>query len=148
MIGPGGVGKTRLAIQAAHVSIKKFKDGVSWVDLVGLQDGSLIPQEIAQGLYVRDIQNQPVIETLKTHSKSKELLLVLDNCEHLIEACAQTVESLLAACPKLKILATSRERLDLFTETTWNVPSLPLPEMQKSLSLKQLKEFASIELLR
>jgi len=146
MIGPGGVGKTRLAIQTAHASIKKFKDGVCWVELVGLQDGSLIPQEIAQALDVREVSNQPMIETLKTHLKSKELLLVLDNCEHLIEACAQTVEGLLAACPKLKILATSRERLDLFNETTWNVPSLPLPEMQGSLSLKQLREFASIEL--
>jgi len=146
VIGPGGVGKTRLAIQTAHASIKKFKDGVCWVELVGLQDGSLIPQEIAQALDVREVSNQPMLETLKTHLKSKELLLVLDNCEHLIEACAQTVESLLAACPKLKILATSRERLDLFNETTWNVPSLPLPEIQKSLSLKQLKEFASIEL--
>lgn len=146
MIGPGGVGKTRLAIQTAHDSIKKFKAGVCWVELVGLQDGSLIPQEIAQALDVREVSNQPMMETLKTHLKSKELLLVLDNCEHLIEACAQTVEGLLAACPKLKILATSRERLDLFNETTWNVPSLPLPEMQGSLSLKQLKEFASIEL--
>jgi len=87
-----------------------------------------------------------MMETLKTHLKSKGLLLVLDNCEHLIEACAQTVEGLLAACPKLKILATSRERLDLFNETTWNVPSLPLPGMHQSLSLQQLKEFASIEL--
>jgi len=146
MIGPGGVGKTRLAIQTAHASIKKFKDGVCWVELVGLQDGSLIPQEIAQALDVREVSNQPMLETLKTHLKSKGLLLVLDNCEHLIENCAQTVEGLLAPCPKLKILATSRERLDLFNETTWNVPSLPLPEMQGSLSLKQLKGFASIEL--
>jgi len=146
MIGPGGVGKTRLAIQTAHDSIKKFKDGVCWVELVGLQDGSLIPQEVAQSLSVREASNQPMMETLKTHLKSKGLLLVLDNCEHLIENCAQTVEGLLASCPKLKILATSRERLDLFNETTWNVPSLPLPEMRQALSLKQLKEFASIEL--
>jgi non-specific serine/threonine protein kinase len=146
MIGPGGVGKTRLAIQTAHDSKKKFKDGVCWVDLVGLQDGLLIPQEIARALDVREVPNQPMLETLKTHLKSNGLLLVLDNCEHLIEACAQTADGLLAACPKLKILATSRERLDLFNETTWNVPSLPLPEMQKSLSPKQLKEFASIEL--
>lgn len=146
LIGPGGVGKTRLAIQTAHDSIKKFKEGVYWVELVGLQDGSLIPQEISQVLGVREVSNQPMMETLKTHLKSKALLLVLDNCEHLIAACAQTVEGLLASCPKLKILATSRERLDLFNETTWNVPSLPLPEMRQSLSLKQLKEIASIEL--
>ena len=117
LIGPGGVGKTRLAIQTAHDSIKKFKDAVCWVELVGLQDGSLIPHEIAQALDLREVSSQPMMETLKTHLKSKGLLLVLDNCEHLIEACAQTVEGLLAACPKLKILATSRERLDLFNET-------------------------------
>jgi predicted ATPase/DNA-binding SARP family transcriptional activator len=146
LTGPGGVGKTRLAIQTARYAIKKFKDGIFWVDLVGLQDSSLIPQKIAQELNVREVSNQPMIETLKTHLKSKDLLLVLDNCEHLIEACAQTVEGLLGACPKLKILATSRERLDLFNETAWNVPSLPLPEMQQAFSLKQLKEFASIGL--
>lgn len=146
MIGPGGVGKTRLAIQTAHASIKKFKAGVCWVELVGLQDGSLIPQEIARALDVHEVSNQPIIETLKTHLRSKELLLVFDNCEHLIDASAQTIEGLLSACPKLRILATSRERLDLFNETTWNVPSLPLPEMQGSLSLKQFMEFASVEL--
>lgn len=146
MIGPGGVGKTRLAIQTAQDSIKKFKDGVCWVELVGLQDGSLIPQEIAQALNVYEGSNQSILETLKINLKSKDLLLVLDNCEHLIEACAQTVEGLLVSCPKIKILATSRERLDLFNETTWNVPSLPLPEMQQAFSLKQLRNFASIEL--
>jgi non-specific serine/threonine protein kinase len=65
MIGSGGVGKTRLAIQTAYDSIKKFKDGVCWVELVGLQDGSLIPQEIAQALDVREVSNQPMMITLK-----------------------------------------------------------------------------------
>jgi predicted ATPase/DNA-binding SARP family transcriptional activator len=146
LTGPGGVGKTRLAIQTANDSIKKFKDGVFWVGLVGLSDGSLIPQEIAQSLNVREVSHEPLTETLKTFLKSKDVLLVLDNCEHLIEACAHIVEQLLSACPKTKILATSRERLDLFNETTWHVPSLQLPEVGQTLSLKKLKEFASIEL--
>jgi predicted ATPase/DNA-binding SARP family transcriptional activator len=146
LIGSGGVGKTRLAIQTAHVSVRKFKDGAYWVELVGLQDGSLIPQEIAQSLSVREVSNEPLTTTLKTFLKSKELLLVLDNCEHLIESCAQIVEQLLSTCPKLKILATSRERLDLFNETTWHVPSLQLPETGQILPLKKLKEFASVEL--
>jgi predicted ATPase/DNA-binding SARP family transcriptional activator len=146
LTGPGGVGKTRLAIQTAHDSIKTFKDGVFWVGFVGLSDENLIPQEIAQSLNMREISTEPMIETLKTYLKSKDILIVLDNCEHLIRSCAQHTEQLLGACPKLKILATSRERLDLFNETTWNVPSLPLPEMQQALSLKQLKEFASIQL--
>jgi predicted ATPase/DNA-binding SARP family transcriptional activator len=146
LTGPGGVGKTRLAIQTAHDSIKKFKDGVFWVGLVGLSDANLIPQEIAQSLNVREASQEPLIETLKRHLKSKDLLLILDNCEHLIRACAQYAERLLSACPKLKILATSIEALGLFNENTWQVPSLPLPEMPESLSLQELQEFASIEL--
>jgi len=145
LTGPGGVGKTRLAIQTAHNSIKKFKDGVFWVGLVGLSDGNLIPQEIAQSFNVREASDEPLIETLKTYLKSKELLLAMDNCEHLIRDCAQYAEQLLAACPRLKILATSIEALGLFNEAIWQVPSLPLPEIQQH-SLKELQEFASIEL--
>jgi non-specific serine/threonine protein kinase len=146
LTGPGGVGKTRLAIETAQHSLKNFKDGVFWVGLVGLSDENLIPQEMARSLNVREVQNEPLIETLKTHLKSKDLLLVIDNCEHLIRACAQYAEQLLSASPKLKILATSIEALGLFNETTWQVPSLPLPEMQGPLSLKELQEFASIKL--
>ncbi|HKY55079.1 MAG TPA: tetratricopeptide repeat protein [Anaerolineales bacterium] len=146
LTGTGGMGKTRLAIQTANDSIDKCIDGMVWVSLVGLSDENLIPQEIAQSLNVREISNEPLIETLKTYLKTKDLLLVVDNCEHLIKACAQYVEQLLAACPKLKILATSTESLGLFNETIWQVPSLPLPEMRESLSIKELQEFASIEL--
>jgi predicted ATPase/DNA-binding SARP family transcriptional activator len=148
LTGPGGVGKSRLAIQTAHDSIKKFKEGVVWVGLVGLSDENLIPQEIAQALSMREISQEPLIETLMTHLKSRDFLLVLDNCEHLIRACAQYVEQLLTACPKMKILTTSIEALGIFNETVWQVPSLPLPEMQAPLSLKELQEFASIELFR
>jgi non-specific serine/threonine protein kinase len=116
------------------------------VELVGLQDSSLIPQEIAKALNVHEVPGQSIMETLKSQLKFKGLLLVLDNCEHLIEACAQTIEALLASSPNLRILATSRERLDLFNETIWNVPSLQLPELHQSLSLEQLQEFASVEL--
>jgi predicted ATPase/DNA-binding SARP family transcriptional activator len=146
LTGPGGVGKTRLAIRTASHSIKKFKDGVFWVGLVGLSDENLLPQEIAQSLKVREVSNELVIETLKTNLKSKDLLIVLDNCEHLIKACAYYAEQLLAACPKLKILATSIEALGIFNETIWQVPSLSLPEVQQSLSIKELQEYASIEL--
>ena len=146
LTGPGGVGKTRLAIQIAHDSIKKFNDGVFWVGLVGLSDGSLIPQEIAQSLKVRGASGEPFIESLKTYLETKDVLLVIDNCEHLIRAFAEYAEQLLAACPKLKILATSIEVLGLFNELIWQVSSLPLPEKQEPLSLMDFKEFASIEL--
>ena len=124
LTGTGGIGKTRLAIQTANDSIHKFKDSVYWVSLVGISDESLIPQEIAHSLNLREASDQPLIDTLKTHLQSKDVLLVMDNCEHLIRACAHSAEQLLAACPKLTILATSRERLAIPNETAWHVPSL------------------------
>lgn len=145
LTGSGGVGKTRLAIQSSNKLAGKFKDGVWWVELVGLNDPLLMPQAIAKVVGVREVSYEPVIETLKVHLKSKDLLLVLDNCEHLIEASAKYAEHLLAACPNLKLLATSRERLGIFNETTWHVPSLPLPE-GRSLPLKGLKAIASVGL--
>ena len=146
LTGPGGVGKTRLAIETAQHSLKNFKDGVFWVGLVGLSDENLIPQEMARSLNIREVPHESLMETLKTNLKSKDLLIVLDNCEHLIRACAQNAEQLLAGCLKLKILATSIEAFGLFNETTWQVPSLPLPEMRGPLSVKELQEFASIKL--
>ena len=146
LTGPGGVGKTRLAIETAQHSLKNFKDGVFWVGLVGLSDANLIPQEMARSLNIREVAHEPLMETLETHLKSKDLLIVLDNCEHLIRACAHYVEEMLAACPKLKILATSIEALGIFNETTWQVPSLALPESQRLFSPKELKEYSSIEL--
>ena len=145
LTGSGGVGKTRLAIQSSNKLAEKFKDGVWWVDLVGLNDPLLMPQAIAKVVGVREVSSEPIMETLKNALKSKDLLLVLDNCEHLIDAAAKYAEHLLAACPNLKILATSRERLGIFNETAWHVPSLPLPE-GSSFPLKELKAFASVGL--
>jgi predicted ATPase/DNA-binding SARP family transcriptional activator len=146
LTGSGGVGKTRLAIHTANDVIRKFKDGVFWVGLVGLSDENLIPQAIAGSLNVREGSDEPLMETLKTYLKPREILLVIDNCEHLIRDCAHYAEQLLAACPKLKILATSIEALGIFNETTWQVPSLPLPESKRSFSPKELKQYSSIEL--
>jgi predicted ATPase/DNA-binding SARP family transcriptional activator len=146
LTGSGGVGKTRLAIHTAHDLSRRFKDGVFWVGLVGLSDENLIPQVIAGSLNVLQLSDESLIETLQSYLKPKEVLLVVDNCEHLIRACAQVAEQLLAACPKLKILATSIEALGLFSEVPWQVPSLPLPEMQGSLSPEKIQGFASVEL--
>ncbi len=146
LTGPGGVGKTRLAIRAAAESSKNFRDGASWVSLVGLSDANLVPQEIAESLGVREVSSEPLVQTLITHLRSSQLLLVLDNCEHLIQACARMAEQLLAACPGLSILTTSIEGLGLFNETIWQVPSLPLPGAQLALSLKELREIESVRL--
>jgi predicted ATPase/DNA-binding SARP family transcriptional activator len=146
LIGSGGVGKTRLAIQSANRLINKFKDGVWWVDLVGLTDPSRVPQAVAQVVDVPGIPNQPLIKTLAEYIRTKQTLLILDNCEHLISACAQLADQLLSACEKLKILATSREGLDLLGERIWPVPSLSLPEMQATYAIKSLNKFESIRL--
>jgi predicted ATPase/DNA-binding SARP family transcriptional activator len=146
LTGSGGVGKTRLAIQTANRLISKFKDGVWWVDLVGLADPLRVPQAVAQVVEVPGIPNQPLIKTLTEHFRSKQVLLILDNCEHLISACAQLADYLLSTCKKLKILATSREGLDILGETIWSVPSLSLPEMQEAYAIKSLNKFESIRL--
>jgi predicted ATPase/DNA-binding SARP family transcriptional activator len=146
LTGSGGVGKTRLAIQTSHTLVKKFKDGVWWVDLVGLADQSLVPQEVAKVVDAREVPNQLMIETLVKHLGSKELLFVLDNCEHLISACAQLADRLLSVCKNLKILATSREALDILGETILHVPSLSLPDAQGSFVVKSLNKFESVRL--
>ncbi len=146
LTGSGGVGKTRLAIQSANRLIGKFKDGVWWVDLVGLNDPSLVPKTVAQALDVHEVPNQPVVETLIEYFQTKQILLVLDNCEHLISACAQLADSLLAACRNLKILATSREALDILGETIWPAPSLSLPDMQEAFAARTLNKFESVHL--
>jgi predicted ATPase/DNA-binding SARP family transcriptional activator len=148
LTGPGGVGKTRLAIQAARNFLQAAKAEVYWIGLVGISDPNLIPQEIAKALQVHEVQPQPLIDTVTGHLMSKEVLLIFDNCEQMIRGCAQYAEQLLAACPKLKILATSIEGLGLFNETTWQVPSLPLPETKRVASVKELQQYASIELFQ
>jgi predicted ATPase/DNA-binding SARP family transcriptional activator len=146
LMGSGGVGKTRLAIEAGNKLISKFKEGVWWIDLAALNDPLLVPQEVAKVVDAREIPNQPLIETLIEHLQSKQLLLILDNCEHLISACAQLADRLLSGCKGLKILATSREALDILGETPWPVPSLSLPNIQETLEVKSLSKFESIRL--
>ncbi|HKY56193.1 MAG TPA: BTAD domain-containing putative transcriptional regulator, partial [Anaerolineales bacterium] len=146
LTGSGGVGKTRLAIQAANKLISKFKDGVWWVDLVGITDPVRVPQAAAQAVDVPGIPNQPLSKTLAEYFRTKKTLFILDNCEHLISACAQLADQLLGVCENLKILATSREALDILGETIWPVPSLSLPEAQEAYAIKSLNKFESIRL--
>ncbi len=140
LTGSGGVGKTRLAIQSSNRLLSRFKDGVWWVDLGGLSDPLLVGHEVAKAAGAREESNQPMIETLVKHFGSKQSLIVLDNCEHLILACAQLADRLLSACKNLKLLTTSREALDILGETTWPVPSMSLPAVQESFSVKVLSK--------
>jgi predicted ATPase/DNA-binding SARP family transcriptional activator len=145
LTGAGGSGKTRLAIHAATDLIDSFKDGVWWIELAPLIEPALIPSAVAKALGIDNRSDQPLTETLKQYLYNKKLLLVLDNCEHLIEACAHLAEFLLISCADLKILATSREALSLTGENVWPVPPLSLPEGQITL-LALLMQYESVHL--
>src|SRR5207245_1839431 len=106
LTGPGGVGKTRLAIQVAHAIADDHLDGVWFVDLTRLSDPWLVPQAVASLLGVQEQANQPLMETLVEFLQPRQLLLVLDNCEHLLAPCAALVEALLSRSPTLQVLAT------------------------------------------
>jgi predicted ATPase len=119
LTGTGGSGKTRLALEVARDLVGAYPDGVWLVELAALSDPALVPQSVAAALSVREQPGQPLTETLSNHLGSKQMLLVLDNCEHLIEACARLVDALLNSCSGLRILATSREALGVAGETNW-----------------------------
>jgi predicted ATPase len=127
LTGPGGSGKTRLALYAAAQLADAFLEGVRVVELVSLNEEALVPQAVASALGVPQAPGQPLAAGLERFLTPKSLLLVLDNCEHLIGACATLAEQLLRACPNLRILATSREALKVPGETAWPVPPLSLP---------------------
>ena len=146
LTGAGGMGKTRLAIESSKRLLDKFKDGVWWIELAGLNDPSLVAQAVAKVLKVNEIPNQPTIETLIDNFQPKQLLLVLDNCEHLITACTQLADRLLTACENLKILTTSREALDILGEVAWPVPSLSFPESHDDFSIQDLVGSESVRL--
>jgi non-specific serine/threonine protein kinase len=125
--GTGGCGKTRLALQVASECVAAYPDGAWLVELAGLADASLVPQAVAAAVGVREVPGQPVQETLLDALRDRQLLLVLDNCEHLIEACAVLADAILRTCAELAVLATSREPLGLVGEVAWRISSLTVP---------------------
>jgi non-specific serine/threonine protein kinase len=128
LVGPGGVGKTRLALRLAARVGTGFPDGTWLVDLSALSDPSLVPQAVGDALGVRRPQDQSWLQALARVLRSLRVLLVLDNCEHLVAACAELVEGLLRRCPGLHLLATSLQPLGTAGETIWRVPPLRVPE--------------------
>src|SRR5207249_988502 len=113
LTGSGGCGKTRLALQVAAELVEAYADGVWLVGVAPLIDPALVPQSVASALGVREQPGRPLTATLTDYLRAKQVLLILDNCEHLLSACAHLAESLLRACPKLRILASSREGLGI-----------------------------------
>jgi len=146
LTGMGGCGKTRLAIQVATGLAGDYTWGVWLVELAALRDPSFVPQTVASSLGMCEQSCCTLDETLIDFLHSKQLLLILDNCEHVIGACAQLAEFLLQACPHLVILATSREALGITGELTFHVRPFSLPEPRSSLSLEALMQSEAVQL--
>jgi predicted ATPase/class 3 adenylate cyclase len=132
-IGPGGTGKTRLSLQVAAEQFSEFKDGVWLIELAQLADSRYVLSTIASTFNLREVQGVGLIDTITDYLRGKQSLLVLDNCEHLIETCARLSDHFLHACPKLKIITSSREALGISGEMIYRVPSLSLPREVEDL---------------
>ncbi len=132
LIGPGGTGKTRLSLQLAADLMPSFSDGVWLAELASLTDPALVMQSVASVFRLREQLGMPLGELVTDYLREKDLLLILDNCEHLVETCAQLVDHLLRACTRLKIIASSREALGIAGETVYRVPPLSLPAAGES----------------
>jgi predicted ATPase/DNA-binding SARP family transcriptional activator len=132
LTGPGGTGKTRLALAAARTAETSFPGGACWVALAQIDDPAIAGQAVATQLGVPDTPGQDPIEAIAKHVADHPVLVVLDNCEHLAEAAARLAEHLLAACPALVMLATSRAALGVEGELSWQVPPLSLPEVKSA----------------
>jgi class 3 adenylate cyclase/DNA-binding XRE family transcriptional regulator len=146
LTGPGGTGKTRLALHVAAEVLGTYPDGVWLIELAPLGDPALVPQAVASALGLREDTVRPTLATLTDYLSGRQILLILDNCEHMIEACAQLAEALLRACPNLHILASSREALDVAGEAPFRVPSLRAPDIRRLPALDTLGQYEAIQL--
>ncbi len=146
LTGAGGCGKTRLALQVAADLLEEYPDGVWLVELAPLADPALVPQTVASVLGVREEPGRPLTATLTDYLRLKQALLVLDNCEHLLAACAAVAEALLKTCPNLRILATSREGLGIFGETAYPVRSLACPDPRDLPPIERLRQYEAVHL--
>jgi non-specific serine/threonine protein kinase len=146
LTGAGGAGKTRLAIEVTSRLVDAFADGVCLVELAALSDPRLVPQSVAQALEVKEQPTRPLIETLSEHLASKKLLLVLDNVEHLLEACVHLVDEIIRRSADITVLVTSRERLGMTGELTYRVPSLTVPGPNETLTPETGSSYEGVRL--
>jgi predicted ATPase/DNA-binding XRE family transcriptional regulator len=146
LIGPPGIGKTRLSLEVARASLPDFPDGVFFITLAPLDDPSLIALTVAQSLNFVETNRQSATRQLSNGIRDKQMLLVLDNCEHLIEDVASLVSSLLSACPRLKVLTTSRESLRVPGEWLCTVPAFDLPAEHASVDIERVSQYSALVL--
>ncbi|HET6319231.1 MAG TPA: tetratricopeptide repeat protein, partial [Chloroflexota bacterium] len=146
LCGMGGIGKTRLSLHAAAEVLTDFADGAWMVELAPIADGRLVPSTVASVLSVKEQAGRPIVDALAKHVADRQLLLILDNCEHVLSACGELVRQLLQAGPNLRILATSREPIRVVGETTYPVPALGVPPASRSPDPATLNDYESIGL--
>jgi hypothetical protein len=146
LTGIGGCGKTRLALHVAATLAETFAGGVWLVELAPLTDPNLVAPAVAAAVGVREEPGQPLLATLLAALRARHLLLVLDNCEHLLDACAQLADTLLRGCPQLRILATSREALGIDGEVARRVPFLAVPPPRQLPAAEQLTHYEAVQL--
>jgi predicted ATPase len=146
LTGVGGCGKTRLAVGVAYNLVGSFNDGVWFVPLAPLSDPLLVPQAVASVFGLREASDRSQLEGLVGYLARRQLLLVLDNCEHLVQTCAELADVLLQACPRLRLLATGREPLHISAEMAWRVPPLAIPELRSTIRPAELLRYPAVQL--
>ncbi len=146
LLGAGGIGKTRLSLQVAADVLESHSDGAWFVELAPLPDPRLVPQAVASVLGVSEDAGRSVMDALLEHLRDRHVLLVLDNCEHLIAACAELVRRLLQSTLHMKVLASSREALNLRGETAYPVPALAIPGLARMIAPEALARYESVRL--
>lgn len=146
LTGSGGCGKTRLSLQVAADVLEQYPNGAWLVEFAPLTDPSLVPKTLGEVLGVREAPGEPVTRTLANVLKEKNMLLVLDNCEHVLEAAARLADALLKSCPKVRLLVSSREALGIAGESAYRVPSLSLPQPTKTYTPESLSQYEAVRL--
>ena len=146
LVGVGGIGKTRLSLQLGASVMEQYTDGVWLVELAALADSRDVPLAVASVLGVTEEAGHPLAEALFRFVKDRKLLLILDNCEHLLYACAELAKHLLQAGPDVRVLASSREPLHVFGETSYPVPPLAVPKSDATIALADLEQFEAANL--
>ena len=146
LIGPGGTGKTRLSIQVANEVLQQYPDGVWLVELAPILDPLLVPRTTAIAVGQRDEPQLPVTDMLCDYLFNKKMLIILDNCEHLVDACAQMTERILQTASNVKVLASSREALGIAGEVTYGVPPLKIPDLSDLPPLDSLSQYEAVKL--
>ncbi|MEJ0077320.1 MAG: tetratricopeptide repeat protein [Alphaproteobacteria bacterium] len=146
LIGAGGMGKTRFSLEVAAALLDRFKDGVWFIALAPVGDPALVTRTVAEVLGVHEEAGRPLLDTFLEFLRRRNLLLVLDNCEHLVESCARFAAAALRASSGLRILASSREALDIAGELAWRMPPLPTPDAAARESGDQLLQYSAVRL--